>query len=157
MRLFKYYSPKKYNFSAVAQQKLFFSHPSNLNDPYDTTILNIKAYHDFCECLQIDEKTLTANLNKHAICCFSKGENADNKHLWAFYASNYEGFAVEYDEEVIGNSAQIIALSLQLFDVDYREKPLDLDSDDTFIIKEAIPTEGESQRYSVDQCVNGYM
>lgn len=157
MRLFKYYSPKKYNFSAIAQQKLFFSHPSNLNDPYDTTILNIKAYHDFCQCLQIDEKTLKANLNKHAICCFSKGEKANNRHLWAFYASNYEGFAVEYDEELIGNSAQIIALPLQLFDVDYREKPLDLDSDDTFIIKEAIPTEGESQRYSVDQCVNGYM
>lgn len=157
MRLFKYYSPKKYNFSAVAQQKLFFSHPSNLNDPYDTTILNITAYPSFCRSLQIDEKTLTANLNKHAICCFSKGKNADNKHLWAFYASNYEGFAVEYDEQVIGNSAQTIAQPLQLFDVDYRERPLDLDGNDTFIIKEAIPTESESPMYSVDQCVYCYM
>ena len=157
MRLFKYYSPKKYNFSAVAQQKLFFSHPSNLNDPYDTTILNIQAYPLFCQCLQIDEKTLTTNLNKHAICCFSKGEQADNKHLWAFYASNYEGFAVEYSKEVIGNSAQMRGLPLQLFDVDYREKPLDLDGDDFFIIKDTIPTESEPQKYSVDQCINCYM
>lgn len=144
MRLFKYYSPKKYNFSAVAQQKLFFSHPSNLNDPYDTTILNIKAYPGFCQTLQIDEKTLTANLNKHAICCFSKGEKADNRHLWAFYASNYEGFAVEYDSNAIENN-----VLLQLFDVDYRDLPLNLDGNDTFRIVQSFSLEQDIEAYSV--------
>lgn len=151
MRLFKYYSPKKYNFSAVAQQKLFFSHPSNLNDPYDTTILNIQAYPLFCQCLQIDEKTLTTNLNKHAICCFSKGEQADNKHLWAFYASNYEGFAVEYDTSAISND-----MLLQLFDVDYRDMPLSLDGDDTFTIKRTIGASEDVETYQVDQCIDHY-
>lgn len=152
MRLFKYYSPKKYNFSAVAQQKLFFSHPSNLNDPYDTTSLNIKAYHEFCQYLQIDEKTLTANLNKHAICCFSKGEKADNRHLWAFYASNYEGFAVEYDTNAIEDN-----MLLQLFDVDYRDMPINLDGNDTFTIKRTIGSAEDVETYQVDQCIDHYL
>lgn len=152
MRLFKYYSPKKYNFSAVAQQKLFFSHPSNLNDPYDTTILNIKAYPVFCQTLQIDDKTLTANLNKHAICCFSKGEKADNRHLWAFYASNYEGFAVEYGTNAIGDN-----MLLQLFDVDYRDMPLNLDGNDTFTIKRTIGSAEDVETYQVDQCIDHYL
>lgn len=101
MHLYKYYPPKKHNFKAIAQKKIFFCYPSSLNDPNDTSITNIQAFPQFCRGLDVDNQKLKESLDRHAICCFSKGSKADNCHLWTFYASNYEGFAVEYDENVL--------------------------------------------------------
>lgn len=103
MSLFKYYSPKKYNFAAIAQHQLFFCRPSGLNDPYDTTTVNINAFPGFCDKLNIKDPIFRKSLDEHVICCFSKGDKPDNRHLWAFYASNYEGFSVEYDENALRN------------------------------------------------------
>lgn len=101
MHLYKYYPPKKHNFKAIAQKKIFFCYPSSLNDPNDTSITNIQAFPQFCRGLDVDNQKLKESLDRHAICCFSRGSKADNCHLWTFYASNYEGFAVEYDENVL--------------------------------------------------------
>lgn len=49
MHLYKYYPPKKHNFKAIAQKKIFFCYPSSLNDPNDTSITNIQAFPQFRE------------------------------------------------------------------------------------------------------------
>ena len=136
MPLFKYYSPKKYNFAAIAQHQLFFCRPSGLNDPYDTTTVNINAFPGFCKKLNIKDRMFRKSLDEHTICCFSKDDKPDNLHLWAFYALNYEGFSVEYDENVLRNPFPSMIAPLPLLDVDYRDRPINLDGDDSFIIYE---------------------
>lgn len=67
MSLFKYYSPKKYNFAAIAQHQLFFCRPSGLNDPYDTTVVNINAFPGFCKKLNIKDRMFRKSLDEHTI------------------------------------------------------------------------------------------
>ena len=155
MHLYKYYPPRKHNFKAVAQNKLFFCYPSGLNDPNDTSITNIQAFPQFCQRLNVDNQRLEEFLDRHAICCFSKGNKADNRHLWAFYASNYEGFVVEYDENVLKNLSDVIVGPLPLLNVVYREKPLNLDADETFTIVETFDA-GQNEQYSINQCIEAY-
>lgn len=71
MHLYKYYPPKKHNFKAIAQKKIFFCYPSSLNDPNDTSITNIQAFPQFCRGLDVDNQKLKESLDRHAICCFS--------------------------------------------------------------------------------------
>lgn len=155
MHLYKYYPPKKHNFKAIAQKKIFFCYPSSLNDPNDTSITNIQAFPQFCRGLDVDNQKLKESLDRHAICCFSKGSKADNCHLWTFYASNYEGFAVEYDENVLKDLAAVITGPLPLLDVDYRDNPLNLDADETFAIAETFDIEHREQ-HSINQCIEAY-
>lgn len=159
MSLFKYYSPKKYNFAAIAQHQLFFCRPSGLNDPYDTTVVNINAFPGFCKKLNIKDRMFRKSLDEHTICCFSKDDKPDNLHLWAFYALNYEGFSVEYDENILRNPFPSMIAPLPLLDVDYRDRPINLDGDDSFIIYE---TSNAGPRVpfregSVMDCINEYI
>lgn len=158
MSLFKYYSPKKYNFAAIAQHQLFFCRPSGLNDPYDTTVVNINAFPGFCKKLNIKDPIFRKSLDEHVICCFSKGDKPDNRHLWAFYASNYEGFSVEYDENALRNPIPSMIVPLPLLDVDYRECPINLDGNDSFTIFETFDTKHKEpfKEGLVEDCINEY-
>lgn len=95
--LYKYYSLTPYNLDALKVGYFYFSKAKCLNDPFDMTfglvsqnIIN-KLYSDDSQKELASEK-----MKNYGVCCFS--EKWDNNILWAYYANNYSGFVVGYDE-----------------------------------------------------------
>ncbi len=128
MGIFKYYSPQDYNFIAFCKNQIFFSRPSNLNDPFDATSIIISSYKKFCKDINWST-TGEKNLGKHAICSFSEGKQADNKHLWSLYAANYTGYAIEFDFEILSETLpRTYATPIYLQKVHYDSKPFNLDN-----------------------------
>ena len=128
MGIFKYYSPQDYNFMAFCKNQIFFSRPSNLNDPFDTTKLIVNSYKKFCKdiCWSNEKEE---QLDKHGICSFSEGKLADNRHLWSLYAANYTGYALEFDFEILSETlARTYATPIYLQKVHYDSKPFNLDN-----------------------------
>ena len=128
MRIFKYYSPQDYNFMAFCKNQIFFSRPSNLNDPFDTASIIISSYKKFCRDIHwsaAGEK----NLDKHGICSFSEGECANNRHLWSLYAANYTGYALEFDFEILSEKLpRTYILPIYLQKVRYENRPFNLNN-----------------------------
>lgn len=146
MRIFKYYSPQDYNFVAFCKNQIFFSRPSNLNDPFDTTKLIVSSYKKFCKDIQWSE-TGEKNLDKHGICSFSEGKRADNRHLWSLYAANYTGYALEFDFEILSETLpSVYRTPIYLQKVHYANRPFNLNNyrnsfsikGETFTVQDAI-------------------
>ena len=146
MGIFKYYSPQDYNFMAFCKNQIFFSKPSNLNDPFDTTKLIVSSYKKFCKDIQWSE-TGEKNLNKHGICSFSEGKQADNRHLWSLYAANYTGYALEFDFEILSETLpSVYRTPIYLQKVHYANRPFNLNNyrnsfsikGETFTVQDAI-------------------
>lgn len=125
-KIYKYYPCNKYSLNVLKDNQLFFSHPSNFNDPFDSSFdLLVKPYKKFCEALNGIEK-MTDVFEKQGICCFTKSSKPDNKHFWSLYAGNYTGFALEFDENELNNKYP----PLHLNRVNYFDKPMNLDDFD---------------------------
>ena len=146
MGIFKYYSPQDYNFMAFCKNQIFFSRPSNLNDPFDTTKLIVSSYKKFCKDIQWSE-TGKKNLDKHGICSFSEGERADNRHLWSLYAANYTGYALEFDFEILHEKLPQTYISpIYLQKVRYEKEPFNLNNyrnsfsiqEETFTVQDVV-------------------
>ena len=95
--LYKYYPLTPYNLDALKVGYFYFSKAKCLNDPFDMTfgllsqnIIN-KLYSDDSQKELASEK-----MKNYGVCCFS--EKWNNNILWAYYANNYSGFVVGYDE-----------------------------------------------------------
>ena len=128
MGIFKYYSPQDYNFMAFCKNQIFFSRPSNLNDPFDTTSIIISSYNRFCKDIHWNT-TGEKNLDKHGICSFSEGKRADNKHLWSLYATNYTGYALEFDFETLSEKLpKTYVAPIYLQKVRYESRPFNLNN-----------------------------
>lgn len=128
MKIYKYYAPRDYNFLAFCRNQIFFSKPSNLNDPFDTSELLIKPYKKFCNAIKWNSNKKSI-LNNHAICSFSEGEDANNRHLWSLYADNYAGYALEFDRDILSDKlAKTYITPIYLQQVVYNDVPFDLDN-----------------------------
>ncbi len=124
MNLYKYYSPKDYNFDVVETNSIFFSLPGNLNDPFDVSdILFPKSFYESIHMVKGDSN----GLDTHAICCFSKGARADNPHMWSFYAAGYTGFAIEFDKTDLETNITP-KYALRPGDVTYKDGVIDVSS-----------------------------
>jgi len=102
--VFKYFSLNEYNFESLENKYLFFSKPTDFNDPYDCSSDLISFINKNSKSKirhKQKEKAFSENLNKIGICCFSRKN--DSILMWSHYASNHKGFCVEYatniDEE----------------------------------------------------------
>lgn len=93
-KIYKYYPCNKYSFNVLKDNQLFFSHPSNFNDPFDSSGLLVKPYKKFCDSIGLEH--IDEIFEKQGICCFTKSDKPDNKHFWSLYAGNYSGFALEF-------------------------------------------------------------
>ena len=131
---------------AFCKNQIFFSKPSNLNDPFDTTKLIVSSYKKFCKDIQWSE-TGEKNLNKHGICSFSEGKQADNRHLWSLYAANYTGYALEFDFEILSETLpSVYRTPIYLQKVHYANRPFNLNNyrnsfsikGETFTVQDAI-------------------
>ncbi|MBR1786377.1 MAG: DUF2971 domain-containing protein [Paludibacteraceae bacterium] len=107
MILYKYYSPKPYNFCSVCEGKLWFATNKLLNDPYDLysgmSIVEI-PFKRFNHLSNYITKTISntkqsevflAVIKSYASCSFSI--NPIDRLMWAHYADGYKGFCVGYE------------------------------------------------------------
>lgn len=125
-KIYKYYPCNKYSLNVLKDNQLFFSHPSNFNDPFDSSFdLLVKPYKKFCAAINGIEN-MTDIFEMLGICCFSKSDKPDNKHFWSLYAGNYTGLALEFNEDELNNEY----IPLHLCRVNYFENPMNLDDFD---------------------------
>lgn len=146
MGIFKYYSPQDYNFMAFCKNQIFFSRPSNLNDPFDTSDLLIRPYKKFCE--EVNLTNLNPLFESFGVCCFTKSEKADNRHLWALYANSYKGYALEFNEDSLNDSYYAPCHLLQ---VKYSNKPFNLNSENATFVDE------HGKEHTIKECIDEYI
>lgn len=120
--LFKYFGPEAIDrvFASPEQVTLKCSLPKDFNDPYEL-FLTVDLDQDadtmafYAECI--------GELPQLPTTCFSRSPLVIP--MWAHYAKNSTGFAVEFDEEVLGDH-----FSDSHFDnVDYRDTPKEVLTD----------------------------
>lgn len=144
-KIYKYYPCNQYSLNVLKDNQLFFSHPSNFNDPFDSSRLLVKPYKKFCDSIglvHIDEI-----FEKQGICCFTKSVKPDNKHFWSLYAGNYSGFAIKFDENELNSKY----LPLHLERVHYFNNPMNLDN-----FKNTFSTNQSDRIYSIEKCIEEY-
>ena len=119
MIIYKYYSPKDYNFEALQQNYLYFRKVSKTNDPYDCSckLLQNKAICKYLENMCHIDETSLRTMNDYATCSFSKHKN--NKRLWASYADNYSGFVIGFNIEKLSNLCIDDCIRIPLYEVNY--------------------------------------
>ena len=143
----KYYSYNVYSLDVLRNNQLFFSHPSNFNDPFDSSFnLLVKPYKKFCDALH-GIKNMSNAFEKQGIGCFTKANKPDNKHFWSLYAGNYSGFALEFDEDELNN----LYPPLHLSRVNYFNEPMNLDNFETTFGFDYI-----DETYTVRKCIDTY-
>ena len=128
-KLYKYYPIKDYHIDTFRNSQLFFPKPMFLNDSFDTSEKLIDPYNKFKKLVKWDSQKASI-LNSHGICSFIESNSVKNGRMWAFYANNYNGFAIEYDKRALVNDYYM----LRPLPVMYLKNPLDLDNLDLKII-----------------------
>lgn len=129
--IYKYYSGNKYSVENFAKQELWFSKPTEFNDPFDCNMDIIDEFTDFKDSMSKKSPDLIKNFQEAArnfgICCFSEEE--DNMHLWALYANSFKGFVLCFDEVSFDEYfTDLFSAKCILEPVNYREDPLNLDT-----------------------------
>jgi hypothetical protein len=88
LKIYRYYSNRKYFRDVFQKCSLYFNSLNNFNDPYEIfTFAQIKNsnevyYDDECK-------------DPVKACCFSK--EYSNYLLWSHYAKSHEGYCIEFD------------------------------------------------------------
>ena len=75
-KIYKYYSYSDYSLDVLQNNQLFFSFPSNFNDPFDSSGLLVKPYKKFCDSIGIT--SIDEIFEKQGICCFTKSIKPDH-------------------------------------------------------------------------------
>lgn len=109
--IYKYYSPERYNFDALENEYFFFSKAKYLNDPFDTSF-NLVSEKIINKLFSDNAKKASESMANYGICCFS--ESWKNNILWAYYANNYRGFVIGYDDEILSNMTGNLIQKIQI-------------------------------------------
>ncbi len=144
-KIYKYYPCSQYSLNVLKNNQLFFSHPSNFNDPFDSSGLLIKPYKKFCDSIGLEH--IDEIFEKQGICCFTKSDKPDNKHFWSLYAGNYSGFAIEFDEDELNSKYW----TLHLEKVYYCDNPMNLDN-----FKNTFSTNQSDRIYTIEECIEEF-
>lgn len=109
--IYKYYSPRDYNFEALENGYFFFSKAKYLNDPFDTSF-NLVSEKIINKLFSGNAKKASESMANYGICCFS--ESWKNNILWAYYADNYRGFVIGYDDKILSNMTGNLIQKIQI-------------------------------------------
>lgn len=134
--IYKYYAPNEYNLDALINQYFCFSKRSTLNDPYDMNLQILETFPKFKDLLEshgYDLEAYNKTLNNFAICCFTK--RPENQHFWSLYASNFQGWCLEFEQDNLVNPIE--GVPNKLHDVIYINEVPDLDSPETHLLIES--------------------
>ena len=110
MRLYKYYSPRQYNFCAVCQREFWFATNKLLNDPYDLYSGQALLQFPTCKSVMLKDRLayilkankmseklqeLCAYIARYASSSFTL--NPIDRLMWGHYADSYQGFCVGFE------------------------------------------------------------
>lgn len=102
--IFKYYSVNDFSFDSLKKKYLYFSKPTDFNDPFDCSTNLISFINENSKNKtrhKRKEKTFAEKLNHIGICCFSRLN--DSILMWSHYASSHKGYCVEYKTNIREN------------------------------------------------------
>ena len=125
--IYKYYSPTDYAYDALEKGYLFFNKVSRQNDPSDASFKLLQADYIKDSIKQVLPADAEEIMKSYATCSFSKVKS--NKHMWAFYAKEYSGFVIGYDENKLKNISEEYLARIPMIEVTYSDNPI---TDDTF-------------------------
>jgi hypothetical protein len=121
-KMFKFYAANLNNIASLHEGYFWLSNPREFNDPFDCNINLID-----CEYYKTGEPKLN-NLINIGLTCFT--EVLNEPLLWAHYAQDYNGYAIEFDTDVMGiveenNEKKFELLPVMYFDDFIRVKDTD--------------------------------
>lgn len=85
--IYKYYPFTDRSLENLKENKIWVSHHSKFNDPFDSAFSISGPL----------QKEYSKYITNKAICCFSK--RMDSILMWSHYANNHTGFCVGFDED----------------------------------------------------------
>ena len=131
-KLYKFQPFEENRISTVLNNKLWFTLPKDMNDPFDSrgVCWNYQEIGDFLKSHLSEEKVnrynsiddivngaISSMRDNIRITCFS--EELYSMPMWAHYANNHTGFCIEYDFTSLGYNN---TLTKNLFPVGYETK-----------------------------------
>jgi hypothetical protein len=96
-KLFKFYDTNLNNIASLHEGYFWLSNPSDFNDPFDCNINLVE--HDNNIDKKLDTKIKRNNILNIGVTCFTQVIN--EPILWAHYANNYQGFAIELNPDTL--------------------------------------------------------
>lgn len=119
--IYKYYPLNYYTIDALVHQYLYFNKVSLQNDPYDASGKLIKGSELEKQLLQRNlDPNYEQKMSDYSTCSFSR--SCSNKLLWAYYAKEYSGICVKFDESLFSDFyAKKLGIRVPLIDVNYVE------------------------------------
>ncbi len=155
--IYKYYSGNDYSFNSLKKQELWFSKPTEFNDPFDCNMQLLDEFLGFKSTMLQRAPNLVESFQDTAknfgICCFS--EDSNSMHLWALYANSFKGFALCFDESEFDNYfTNLFSAKCQLEPAYYRKELLNLDNGS---IEEKQFDENGLENGSILQPINSYL
>lgn len=125
--VYKYYPPTDYTFDALENGYFFFSKAAKLNDPFDCSFKLITGFDLTQELIRRGWIPAESEdiINEYATCSFS--QKKDSKHMWTFYAENYSGILVGFDEERFEELPDKYSTRILYYNVQYIDSMLNFD------------------------------
>lgn len=149
MKAYKYRSIEKdvfeRDFETIRNNSFYSSNYNMLNDPFDIyfneeisqVISLLKSLFPYQE-LDNFEKQFKEVLNfKEEIGVYCLSKDFLNEQLWAYYASSYSGYCIEYDLEKLTDKGQNFDFQYQ-FEIDYKDNIPTLGIDDMINLQDGF-------------------
>jgi hypothetical protein len=142
--LFRFSAKGSHFLSEIKKRELYFSKPSEFNDPFDCQLEYERVLHKdlsgFLNSASIDVNTLVDNVSSHIqnarVCCFSTARK--NQLMWAHYAAKHTGICIGFDTAMIARETKC-----QMTGVSYMSKhPLSIKNKVRGILDELELREG---------------
>lgn len=175
-KLYRMRPNNSYSVSALLKDEIWGTTAEAFNDPYDTTyIYNKKELYDYaCDKLSNEEELCTelclftdelfdkavkdlinsvvnnkTGRNLMAIACFTA--KIDNEIMWAHYANNAQGFALEYDFNELRDFGKKCENSAMDFMKEFYTNIFDYSIEDERMPANIIPILYKNKKYNMTQ------
>jgi len=141
--IYKYTSINKYLFESLIRGELWFSSPSDFNDPFDSSLpidfliesyKRTEGWETNRDLIVNEQARIVQPLNfsakleelrkKVGVCCFSSVN--DNLIMWSHYANHHKGLLLKFDVAELGkhfNQIERVAYTDKICPVDYDSPP----------------------------------
>jgi len=87
--IYKFCTFNMNSISALSDEKIYFSQPKQLNDPFDMD--------GYLETIKKDEFEFVSEEVKNKVLCFCSTLQKDNLQMWAHYADSFTGICIGYE------------------------------------------------------------
>lgn len=144
--VYKYYPPTEYSFDALEKGYFYFSKVARLNDPFDSSYSLISKFsltQSWIERGMIHPESESI-MREYGTCSFS--EKRDSKHMWTFYADNYKGMLIGYDESTY---KRLAPLRIGYYKMQYVDSVINIDDPSQEFILDLVFD--EPRKYSVSE------